>query len=531
MDSHQIREENAVLRNRIVQNEEKMRLLADALEARNQQMKEMVDVYNQLQQQFLEAQDAADSAAALLNERDGIIEQYSKLIAKLKSDQIAMSKLASEEAGKLQDGLTNERMHFINTLNRLSQAKGPAEEALIEMEGLLNRKAKDYSDLQKKLEELTAKFAALSDENAEREKDVQRLMREKAQLENDNRILKAQLADARSGRQELQQIEDLKKELEAMRQKLNQTLRDKKRLKAELVKRNQEIEKHKLTIEEDIDTIKLLQDKILDAQRQAQDATAKTDKMRQEKAKAVQNELATVKKCQSLEAQNESLSEQNLMLKEQVDRLVKQAANEANKRRKDVIYSNQYKAKIGQMKKRMEEEIAKRISAEEKIYECKEENFNLKKDIAMLRDELADVKSADIEPLVQLLKDLRVEAIEIDSDYLDLMNSIPPANPLEIAEVPKGICESAATIVAHVIAQSSNLIIENKELRVVIERLARTASTYHRIANVIAQYPILSIDDIGQEEPYGNWVLPVDVEHLQRTVIKLHEILTRKKLQ
>jgi hypothetical protein len=26
----------------------------------------------------------------------------------------------------------------------------------------------------------------------------------------------------------------------------------------------------------------------------------------------------------------------------------------------------------------------------------------------------------------------------------------------------------------------------------------------------------------------GNWILPADVEHLQRTIVKLHELLIRK---
>ncbi|OHT05432.1 hypothetical protein TRFO_26852 [Tritrichomonas foetus] len=531
MDSHQIREENAILRNRITQNEEKMRLLADALEARNTQMQEMVNMYNQLQLQFQEAQDAANSAANLLNERDGVIEQYSQLIAKLKNDLIAQSKVTSQEAEKLRDGLTNERLHFIATLNRLSQAKAPAEEAFREMEALLERKGKEYNDLQHRLEELTINFEALTEENNNREADLQRLLREKSLLEQDNILLKTQLAEAKSGRQEIEKIEALNKEIDEMRQRMNNALRDKKRIKSALLKRNQENESLRNQISDDNDTIQLLQDKILDCQRQVQEATAKTDRMRQDKAKAIQNEMAQVKKCQSFEAQNESLSEQVLMLKEQVTKLVKQSSDEANIRMKNMRNGNVYKQKIVMLKKRAQEEVAKRLSAEEAIYNCKEENFRLKKDIAILRDELSDAKSADVEPLVQLLKDLRVEAIEIDADYVDLIESIPPAAPLDLAEVPKGICESAASVVAHVIAKSSQLLIENQELRTVVTRLARSASMYHRIANVIAQYPILSTDDIGIDEPYGNWVLPVDVEHLQRTVIKLHEVLTRKRIQ
>lgn len=529
MDSHQIREENAILRNRITQNEEKMRLLAEALETRNAQIAELVQMYNDLQEQFREAQDAANAAADLLNGRDGMIEQYRMLIEKLKNDNLEQSKLSGQGIEKLRDDLKNEQLHFIETLNRLSQLKVPAEEAFRKYEADLERKEKEFADLRQKFKDLTANFEALSEENQNREAYIQRLLREKALLEQDNSQLNNQLAEIKSGYQQSIIIESFKQEIEAMRQKMNETLRENKALKAALKKRKEQVNNLRAQVDDGDSQIRALEDKILDLQRQVQEVTEKADRLRQDKAKAVQNEMNQVKRCQSLEAQNNCLNEQVIMLQEKVDKLVKQTADHANDRVKNIRNDNAYKTKIALIKKRAQEEVSKRITAEEAVYSTKEENFQLKKEIALLRDQLADAKMADIEPLVQLLKDLRVELIEIDSEYLELIKSVPPAQPIELSEVPKGICESSAAIIAQIASKSSQIAIENQELRVVLQRISRFASQFHRIATVISQYPILSTDDIGMDEPYGNWVLPVDVEHLQRTVIKLHEILTRKR--
>ena len=531
MDSHQIRDENSRLRIRITQNEEKMRLLADALEKRNIQITELNQLYKDLQEQFREAQDAANAAAELLNGRDGMIEQYRLLIEKLKNDNLEQSKLSGKDIEKLREDLKNEQLHFIETLNRLSQLKVPAEEAFRKYEADLERKEKEFAELRQKYKDLIANFEALSEENGNREAYIQRLLREKALLEQDNSQLNNQLEEIKSGYQQSIIIESFKKDIEAMRQKLNETLRENKALKSALHKRKEQVNSLRTQVEDEDNQIRALEDKILDLQRQVQEVTDKADRLRQEKAKAVQNEMSQVKRCSSLEAQNNCLNEQIIILQEKVDKFVKQTADHANDRVKNIRNDSVYKTKIALIKKRAQEEVAKRLSAEEAVYSVKEENFKLKKDIAILKDQLADAKMADVEPLVQLLKDLRVELIEIDTEYLDLIKSIPPAQPIELNEVPKGICESSAAIIAQIAAKSSQIVIENQELRVILQRISRFASEFHQIATVISKYPILSTDDIGMDEPYGNWVLPVDVEHLQRTVIKLHEILTRKRSQ
>ena len=527
MDSHAIREENSLLRTRIAQCEEKMRLLADALEARNTQMKDLVNMYNQLQDEFREAQEAANAAANLLNERDGIIEHYSQLIAKLKNDLLTQARSNAQEAGNLRDGLTNERLHFIDTLNRLSQAKAPAEEAFREMEGLLDRRGKEYADLLKNFEDLSAKFAAVNEASENREAEFQRLLREKAALEQENIRLRQQLVEARSGRKELAEIEQLKRTMEGMRQKMHEAIRAKTLLKRKLKAVIAELQKLREGAGQD-ETVSMLQDKILDLEARIREINAKNDDLRAKATKASKNEMEMSRKLAQVEQNNRLLEEQILILKEQNSKLNQQKSKDASARMKEIRSIDQIKAKMAAYKKRAQEEIAKRIGAEEAVYNHKEEIFGLKKENALLKDQLSDQRGSDVEPLVQLLRELRLEAINMDDEYRKLVESVPPVRPILEEEVPKGICESAAASIARILAKNAETEVENRELRVLVSRFAKSASVYHRIAEVIQQYPILSADDIGQEEPYGNWVLPVDVEHLQRTVIKLHEILSKR---
>ncbi|KAK8894480.1 hypothetical protein M9Y10_022914 [Tritrichomonas musculus] len=531
MEEHPLKEENAALRKILEQCQEKMKLLANALEERNEQMTELVEMYNQLQDEYRKAKDAAHSAADFLGGRDEMIDRLREIIQNLKNANLEQRKLSGQEIEDLSNGLIQERMRFIEALNKLSQVKVPAEEAFRKNEADLERKEKEFAELRQRFKELTDNFKKLSEENENRLAQIQRLNREKYLIEQENLQLNNQLAQIKSGYHQTVIIESFKQDIEAMRQKMHETLRQNKALKKALSQKEKQIIGIMAEIENKDAQINIFNEEICKYKDQEREWTQKIDEFRQKTTKSLQNEMNQVKRCQSLEAQNNCLNEQILMLQEKVDRLVKQVAGHANDRVKSIQNDNNYKTKIALIKKRAQEEVSKRISAEEAVYSVKEENFHLKKEIAILRDQLADAKMSDIEPLVQLLKDLRVELIEIDSEYLDLIKSIPPAQPIDLTEVPKGICESSAAIIAQIASKSSQIIIENQELRVVLQRISRFASTFHRIATVISKYPILSTDDIGMDEPYGNWVLPVDVEHLQRTVIKLHEILTRKRSQ
>jgi hypothetical protein len=277
------------------------------------------------------------------------------------------------------------------------------------------------------------------------------------------------------------------------------------------------------------DLIKQLEDKILDLQSRNRALTQGITECRAQVSQAEKSELAYSRRAQEADEKCHSLEEQIQMLTEQNKRLSGQKAEDASNVVKRLQSVSAVKGKMAAYKKRAEEEMRKRVSAEEVVIAQKEEVFGLKKENALLKDQVADSRSADVEPLVALLRDLRLECIEMEDEFRLLMEQIRPAKPILTEEVPKGICESVAAVVSRLIAQASQIEIENRELRVLLQRFMRAASTYHKIVEVVQQYPILSTDDIGQNEPYGNWVLGVDVEHLQRTVIKLHEILAKKR--
>ncbi|KAH0795171.1 hypothetical protein GPJ56_000847 [Histomonas meleagridis] len=529
MDSHEIREENSLLRIRLTQAEEKMRLLADALEARNQQINDISQMYNQLQEEFQYAQEAVDSSAKLLQERDDLIQQYSELIAQLQKDKTEKNQLDSEKAAQIRAGINEDRIKFLETLNKLGQTKTPSDEIIQEMENMLDKKAKDYAELSQKYSDLSKEFQALSESNEYRENEYQSLLKSNEDLELENRTLKQQIRELQSGKFFRKEIESMNIENERLRQTINQQRRTRKTLKTLQLQSQANLD----SIKKDNDDKQALIDELIAKEATHKDEIRKyqqaLDQMRVDKSKAIKNESIQTKKTIALEEKIQNLEEQLIMANEQIKALVDKASKTANSHVKYIKNEDIMKTKIQNIKKRAQEEISKRITAEEAVYAHKEENFKLKKEIALLHEELENIKSSDVEPLVQLLRDLRVETIEIDSDYKKLIESIPQSKPLKTNEIPQGICESSAAIIANVISQAEIIEIENKELRTIIKHIARLASEYHRIVSVISKYPILSIDDICLDEPYGNWVLPLDVVHLQKTVIKLHEIIVKNR--
>jgi hypothetical protein len=158
----------------------------------------------------------------------------------------------------------------------------------------------------------------------------------------------------------------------------------------------------------------------------------------------------------------------------------------------------------------------------------KDEMDSLKREVAIAKDKLAESKGANLEPLIELLRDLQAEAITVDGEYYELISSIPEEEPVIHIQVPEEICESDRMILAQIWGHARRHELENKELRILLNRFARAASMYHRIASTVARYPILSTEDLGTFTDRGNWILPADVEHLQRSVIKLHELFIRR---
>lgn len=187
------------------------------------------------------------------------------------------------------------------------------------------------------------------------------------------------MAQIKSGYHQTVIIESFKQDIEAMRQKMHETLRQNKALKKALSQKEKQIIGIMAEIENKDAQINIFNEEICKYKDQEREWTQKIDEFRQKTTKSLQNEMNQVKRCQSLEAQNNCLNEQILMLQEKVDRLVKQVAGHANDRVKSIQNDNNYKTKIALIKKRAQEEVSKRISAEEAVYSVKEENFHLKK--------------------------------------------------------------------------------------------------------------------------------------------------------
>jgi hypothetical protein len=397
------------------------------------------------------------------------------------------------------------------------------------MEELLERKAQEYIALQEKFNGLAAQFDAVNAKTEQFALDLQRLLREKTDLEHENQLLRYQLIEAKKGRKELQEIENLKRTVSEQVIQLRKAKEANRKLKEELLQEQQHTHAGQHMEEEEKDILRRLQDKILDLQRRLRENTKKNDELRAKVEESHQESKLAHAKQEAADAKAADLERQNAMLLEQTKKLNDQRREDAANRVRSVQGGDALKIKIQAYKKRTEQEMQNRMAAEEMVVSQKEEIFGLQKENALLKDQCSQSKCADVEPLVALLKELRLESIEMEDEYRQMMALITPARPLSTEEIPKGICESVAALIGRVLAQASLIEVENRELRVLLRRFARTASNYHRIVEVIQLYPILSTDDIGQDEPYGNWILGVDVEHLQRTIVKLHEILSKKR--
>jgi hypothetical protein len=63
--------------------------------------------------------------------------------------------------------------------------------------------------------------------------------------------------------------------------------------------------------------------------------------------------------------------------------------------------------------------------------------------------------------------------IAIDNDLDQLIKDIPPEKSIDEIEIPSGICESAAAIVSLAISREKEFQIENRELRILLNRVWR----------------------------------------------------------
>ncbi|KAK8885552.1 hypothetical protein M9Y10_041002 [Tritrichomonas musculus] len=526
MDEHDIREENAVLRQRLTTTEQKMEMMVQALEKRNDQIKEWAKMYSDLQLQFYEAQESANTQASFVQERNKTIQQLSQMIDELRQQNYVQANVNLKEAQQLREEINREKMYLIDTLNQLSQAKIPAEEALRDLGERLEKKNEQINNLTNQYKDLNDKFEKLNDDIANRDAEIHQLNVENSEMDQQIRLLSVKLADARSGRVELAQIEQLNIEVERKRQLNSKLEREKARLKKIGIKLREDLNERDSLIEQLQNNLKLVMDQNVDLRSRYSDAQNKNYNLQQKASKAFENEriannkfFAKKNKAHLLKLQ---LKEAQEKLAEQDKKKTRIAVNKLRKIKDDD--EEQLKQRELQIQLRQEKE--KRLDAEQEVFDMKDEMEHLRKELSDMKIQYAELKGTDIEPLVELLKDLQVEAITINSEYESLIQSIPEEPEIADLGIPEEFCESP--LATKVLAQATQYHVENKELRILLRKFGRYASIYKRISNVLAKYPIITTEDIGTQVERGCWVLTADVEHLQRCIVKLHELLIRK---
>lgn len=528
MESHEIREENRVLRARITEAQDKMRLLADALEKRNEQAKIWSQRCSDLEQQLQLAQDAINSHVQMVYDRDNAINQLRGMLEASRKEQMQIRNLQTDEAKRLQENIENQHKRFLETLNQLNQTRQPAKQTFEMQNDLIMKRDDEIKLLKGKVNDLMTVKESLEHELETSEENAQKLAQERDSFRRLNEDLMIALQDAKSGREELMEIEKLKVLNDKEHQKVLYMHRKLKHMGQVSNKLQSVINEKDGIIQEMTLQIEGYQDKANEYESRIQHLNNKLDEQRKLVSKCKLSEKFAVDKLKSEEQIVDNLKKQITYLEEEKEKLTADNNNKAAYRLKKITQSREDKNKIRELQNRVRMEMEKRLDVEESLFKFKEENAELLKQIALLKDEVVDARGADVEPLVELLKDLRVETIAVDGELLRLIDSIPESPSFEILEVPPGVCESVAAVVSRAAAKASELQIENKELRIILDKCVRIASTYHKVSSVISNYPILTADDIGTQEERGNWVLPVDTEHLQRTIVKLHEILIRK---
>ena len=290
MDEHEIREENAVLRQRVTTVEQKMEQLVQALEKRNDQIKEWAKMYSDLQLQFYEAQESANTQASFVQERNKTIQQLSEMIDDLRQQNYIQANVNLKEAEELREDIKREKLYLVDTLNHLLQAKIPAEEALRELGERLEKKNEQINDLTNQYQDLNARFEKLNNDIANRDAEIHQLNVENSEMDQQIRLLSVKLADARSGRVELAQIEQLNIELERMRQINTKLEREKARLKKIGLKLRDDIKERDSMIEQLQDNLKYVMDQNVDLRNRYGEAQNKNYALQQKASKAFENE-------------------------------------------------------------------------------------------------------------------------------------------------------------------------------------------------------------------------------------------------
>lgn len=529
MDDHEIREENVILRHRVTKAEQKIEQLVQALEKRNAQINEWASMYSELQEDFFKAQDAAKTQANCVNERNKTIEELSKMIDELRQHNYVQATMSLKEAGELREDIKKEKLYLVDTLNHILQAKIPAEEALNELGQNLQKKNEKIFDLTNKYKDLNTNYEKLNEYVQKRDEDFSMLQKDNEAKDEAIMQLQAELEDARSGRRQRELIQQCNMKIEEMRLKL---------MKAEKVKENTKKQKREIQdnlnqrisdIERYENAIKLYQEQNAALQNRLNEAQTKNGALQKKASEAFNNEKMWMNKFQ---AKKEKAHILKVQLKEAQEKMVerdKKKTKIAVNRMRKIKQEDDDKMAQKELQIQLRQEKERRLDAEQEVFDMKDTVKKLQEEIKVAKQQAAEYQGADCKELVDLLRDLQLEAITINADFQEIFDSIPEEISLEEIDLPEeSFCESP--LVTKIMSLATQYHIENTELRIVLKKLMRYTSIYKRICNVLAKYPILTTEDIGIQAERGSWVLTADVEHLQRCVIKLHELLIRKNV-
>jgi chromosome segregation ATPase len=166
-------------------------------------------MYDGLQEEFAEAQEAVNTQSAFVAERNEATERLTKMIDYLREISRQQSTTNAQMASELRDEILQQMLQLVDTLNRFSQASIPVEQAFDELNDNLSRKEKKGRDLQAQYDDLNAKDATLDQDVETRWRKVRRLRQQNDDANDQVRRLMAKLQDACSGGNELGRIESL----------------------------------------------------------------------------------------------------------------------------------------------------------------------------------------------------------------------------------------------------------------------------------------------------------------------------------
>jgi hypothetical protein len=146
MESHDVWEENAVLRHRIKHVESKLRAVVRALEQQNKQIRQQLPMNDALQTEFAEAQEAANTQSAFVADGDETIERLADMIDHLREISRQQSTMNAQMASELRDKILPQMLQPVDALNRISQARIPAEQAFEELNNRRQLEEEGYED-------------------------------------------------------------------------------------------------------------------------------------------------------------------------------------------------------------------------------------------------------------------------------------------------------------------------------------------------------------------------------------------------